>query len=130
MTGETADMRGTVERGLAWLEERFQPKPDDGWLLAPADHPMLDADVVRLLCDGYRQLPTGSVIVPIHARRRGHPALIAWRHVAAIRSYPKEKGIDDYLRTVDVIELPVATKGVLLDIDTPADYARFACETP
>ena len=33
--------------GTSWLEERFHPRPDDAWLLAPADHPALDADVVR-----------------------------------------------------------------------------------
>src|SRR5438270_11455328 len=35
----TADMRATVMHGLDWLEERFHPRPDDDWLLAPADHP-------------------------------------------------------------------------------------------
>ena len=35
--------------GLRRLEDRFHPRPDDAWLLAPADHPALDADVVRRL---------------------------------------------------------------------------------
>src|SRR5262249_51400158 len=46
---ETADMRSTVEQGLLWLEERFHPTSDDAWLLVPADHPTLDAAVVREL---------------------------------------------------------------------------------
>src|SRR5436309_15902360 len=43
----TADMRATVEHGLRWLEENCRLRPDDAWLLAPADHPTLDAGVVR-----------------------------------------------------------------------------------
>src|SRR4051794_1347041 len=29
---ETEDMRATVAHGLRWLEDRFQPQPDAGWL--------------------------------------------------------------------------------------------------
>src|SRR5207253_7780339 len=43
----TPDMRATVEAGLRHLESRFHPNPDDWWLLAPADHPVLSAAVVR-----------------------------------------------------------------------------------
>src|SRR5262249_8820866 len=40
---ETPDMRATVERGLQWLKEHFRPNTTDSWLLAPADHPTLNA---------------------------------------------------------------------------------------
>jgi len=43
----TPDMRATVEHGLRWIEKAFSPRPGDGWLLAPADHPSLDPAVVR-----------------------------------------------------------------------------------
>src|SRR5215470_1338238 len=47
----TSDMRATVEHGLRWLEERFQPSPAECWLLLPADHPTLDSDLVRRLLE-------------------------------------------------------------------------------
>src|ERR1043165_5214081 len=46
---QTNDMRATIEEGLRWLEERFHPGATDCWLLAPGDHPTLDAEVVRQL---------------------------------------------------------------------------------
>ena len=49
LPAETPDMRATVEAGLRWLEERFRPGPEDGWLLAPADHPTLDPLIIRML---------------------------------------------------------------------------------
>ena len=41
--------------GTVHVGERFHPRPDDAWLLAPADHPALDADVVRRLLCGLRR---------------------------------------------------------------------------
>jgi molybdenum cofactor cytidylyltransferase len=123
----TADMRTTVEHGLRWLEAHFAPRPDDAWLLSPADHPALDPDVVRALCDVYLRDPSQSILIPTHAGRRGHPALIAWRHVEGIRSLPADRGINAYLRehAAEVCEVPVPSPGVLCDLDTPEDYERL-----
>ena len=123
----TADMRTTVECGLRDLEERFRPATDDAWLLAPADHPTLDAEVVRRLCEAYAAQPSRSVVVPVHEGRRGHPTLIAWRHVGGIRAYPAGKGINDYLRSREehILEVPAPGPAVLCDLDTPGDYERL-----
>jgi molybdenum cofactor cytidylyltransferase len=122
----TPDMRATVEHGLRWLEDRFHPRPDDAWLLAPADHPTLDAAVVRLLCEGYAVRPGLSIVVPAHGGRRGHPTLIAWEHVAGVLAHSSGKGIDDYLRShaQDVREVEAPSDSVLFDMDAPEDYER------
>jgi molybdenum cofactor cytidylyltransferase len=123
----TADMRATVERGLDWLEKHLAPRPEDYWLLAPADHPALDAAVVRRLCEAATGDPTRSIVVPIHEGRRGHPTLIAWRHATGIRTLPTGEGINAYLRRYahETLEMPVSDPGILADLDTPEDYARF-----
>ncbi len=124
----TPDMRATVERGLAWIEEHV-PRPT-AWLLAPADHPTLDSGVARDLCDAFRREPARSILVPVYEGRRGHPALVAWRHVEGIRALPADRGINAYFRTrtEDVREVAVSSAGVLCDLDTPADYERL-CAT-
>ncbi len=123
----TADMRETVVQGLDWLEERFRPRPEADWLLAPADCPLLDADVVRLLRESYRTRPTSSIVVPVSDGHRGHPVLLAWRHVAAIRALPAGTGLNVYLRmhAGEMAEVPVASNGVLCDLDTAEDYERL-----
>jgi molybdenum cofactor cytidylyltransferase len=122
----TPDMRATVEAGLAWIEERFRPGPEDAWLLAPADHPTLDADVVRALLAARAADPAASVFVPTWQGKRGHPTLIAWRHVAGIRTHPPGEGLNAYLRLQrdQTREVP-ANAGILCDLDTPADYERL-----
>jgi molybdenum cofactor cytidylyltransferase len=128
LTQETADMRATVEAGLAFLEQHWQPRPEDAWLLVPADHPTLDVDVVRQLIRVCTEHPERSIVVPTHQGKRGHPALIAWKHVTGMRSLPAGQGLNSYLRlhSTDTHEVPVETAAVLDDLDTPADYERLA----
>jgi len=123
---ETADMRATVERGLKWLEERFAPAADDRWLLLPADHPALDAAVVRRLLAA-RANSERSIVLPTFEGKRGHPALIDWLHVAALGALPPGEGLNVYFRQQkeQSLEVPVASGDVLLDLDTPEDYARL-----
>lgn len=127
LPAETPDMRATVEAGLRWLEERFRPRPDDRWLLVPADHPTLDPSLVRLLLRLRAERPDKSIIVPTHDGRRGHPTLIDWRHVAGVRALAAGCGLNAYLRqhAAETLEVPVDSASVLCDLDTPEDYERL-----
>ena len=87
----------TVERGFDWIEEHYELAPDDWWFLAPGDHPAFSATVVRDLLAARRT--THSIIVPTHGGRRGHPALLRWRHAAGIRALSAGAGINSYLRS-------------------------------
>lgn len=117
-------MRGTVEHGLRWLEEHFQPKPEDTWLLTPADHPALDASVVLQLESAAAAHPQFSIVLPTYRGRRGHPTLFSWKHAAAIRAWPAELGLNTYVRQhlTQTLEVPVNNASVLWDMDTPEDY--------
>jgi len=128
----TPDMRSTVERGLVWIEERFHPAPDDAWLLVPADHPVLDATAVQQLIATYRAQNRCSIAVPTYARKRGHPSIIGWNHIAAIRALPQGMGLNAYLRqhAAETLEVPVESDSILIDLDTPEDYARLTSACP
>jgi len=121
----THDMRSTVEHGLRWIDQMYRPRPDDWWVLAPADHPVLDPAVIRKLIDAAR--PPHSIAVPVHSGRRGHPTAITWRHVGGIRALAPGEGINGYLRSrgSETIEVGVDSDGILADLDTPDDYARL-----
>jgi molybdenum cofactor cytidylyltransferase len=122
----TPDMRTTVERGLAWIEEHQQPDAADRWLLAPADHPAFSSAIVRQLLDAASD-SSRSIIVPVYQGRRGHPALLCWHHAAEIRAFPAGEGINAYLRlhANETLELTVADPGILSNLDTPDDYSRL-----
>jgi molybdenum cofactor cytidylyltransferase len=107
-------------------EQEFDPRPDDAWLLAPADHPTLDETVVRRLIAEYARGKV-SVLVPTFAGQRGHPSLIAWRHLAALRCHSPGGGLNSFLRTLsqETGQLPVCEESILSDLDTPEDYERL-----
>jgi molybdenum cofactor cytidylyltransferase len=127
---DTADMRETCQRGLDWLESRFQPQPGDGWLLLPADHPTCRPDVVRALLDAVARHPKRSILVPAHAGKRGHPVWLRWEHVQAIRALPREDGLNAFIRSRkdETIELPWPSAEILRDLDTPEDYRQLLAD--
>jgi molybdenum cofactor cytidylyltransferase len=124
---ETPDMRATIQEGLRWFEERLPMRDDDGWLLCPADHPAIDAAVISRLQLEKAGQPERSILIPTFEGRRGHPALIGWNEVAAIRALPPGQGLNSYFRlhASQTLEVPVESGGILLDLDTPEDYAHL-----
>jgi molybdenum cofactor cytidylyltransferase len=127
LPGDTPEMRTTVEEGLRRLDERFHPKPEDHWVLAPADHPLIDPQVVPCLNARLAQEPSCSVAVPTHGGRRGHPALLAWKHAIRLLAHRSGQGINTYLQEhrAETLEVPVAMDWILLNLDTPADYEEL-----
>ncbi len=132
LAAETPDMRATVEAGLRWIEEYRDMRDDDLLLLCPADHPCLDARVVEELHTASALHREGTIFIPTFEGRRGHPALIAWKHVAGIRALPAGLGLNVYLRqhADETLEVPLALPGILVDLDTPQDYERLARQFP
>jgi molybdenum cofactor cytidylyltransferase len=127
LAAATAAMRTTVEHGLRWMEEHWQPRGEDYWLLVPADHPTLNSDVVRRLAAAQEGNPALSIFVPTHGGKRGHPTLLAFKHVAGIRAHPVGEGLNTYIRgrAAETLEVSVDDAAVLWDLDTPADYERL-----
>jgi molybdenum cofactor cytidylyltransferase len=123
----TPDMRATVQIGLRWIEQIWGPADDDCWLLAPADHPALEATVIFQLLAAERAGAEHSVFVPTHDGRRGHPTLVRWRHARAIPALPAGEGLNAFFRQLvrEVREIPMESPGVLTDLDTPEDYAQL-----
>lgn len=119
----TRDMRGSVELLLHTIERDQHPDSNDGWLLCPADHPVLDAEVVPQLMRAWRDSGRG-IVVPVHNGRRGHPTILGWRYAEQVGEIPRDRGIDWLLESYaeDIHEEPVASSGILTDLDTPGDY--------
>jgi molybdenum cofactor cytidylyltransferase len=127
LPAETPDMRATVMAGLDWLAQNVRPGPDDAWLLSPADHPTLHADIIRALRRARAEDQRSSIFIPTYAGRRGHPVLVAWSHVASLRSWPPDQPLNQFFRAhaQETRECAVEFPEILEDLDTPEDYARL-----
>lgn len=128
LPAETPDMRATVQAGLAWLELHLHPRDDDAWLLLPADHPTLRADVVQALVAAAREPSRHSIFVPTYQGKGGHPTLLRWKHAGALRALPEGQGLNAFIRSLpaETLEIPWESADVLCDLDTPEDYERLA----
>jgi molybdenum cofactor cytidylyltransferase len=124
---DTPDMRSTVEHGLRWLDENLHPSDQDFWLLIPADHPTLDAKSVQELFQAAKQTKSASIFIPTFGGRRGHPALIGWKHVNSIRGQAAGQAINAWMRehSAETSFVPVQSDTILCDLDTPEDYERL-----
>ena len=117
------EMLLSIRMGIAGLS------PDvDAFFIWPADHPAVSAPTLTELAGAAGRL---RVVLPVHAGRRGHPALVGADLLDAIAAIPPGEGLRHLWRArPDVlVELPVDDSGVLVDLDTPEDYERWAGRT-
>lgn len=123
------DMRASVEAALEQIAITDQPPDEAGWLLIPADHPMLVHNVVEQLLTVGR-LHRDEIVVPTFQGRRGHPTLFPWSAVAALHSLPSDVGVNGLLRdpSVQVRNVVSESEWVLRDLDHPEDYQRWLAE--
>lgn len=120
------DMRDSVEIGLNAIRNEFRPTADDGWMLIPADHPLIEREVLDgMLQHWFRN--DCQALVPKFGDRRGHPTLMRWSLAEQVQQLPHEVGINTLLRSSAtlVTEWPTPHESVLADLDTPEDYAHW-----
>lgn len=97
-----------------------------GALLWPVDHPLATERTVLALVRAFLASPE-SIVVPVWNGRRGHPIILPRRLFDEARQAPEESGLRAVVRahTGDVIEAAADDEGVLINIDTPEDYAAY-----
>jgi molybdenum cofactor cytidylyltransferase len=120
------EMRQSVEHALSAIAERFSPQKTDGWLLVPADHPVLSVSVIdRLIADW--QNNSADILIPTCQDRRGHPTIFSWELAQQVPAIPVDSGINWLVHSsgANLRELPVEDPAIFTDLDTPEDYERL-----
>lgn len=120
------DMRTSVEHLLDEAYDRLHPEPDDGWMLIPADHPVLSESLVRTMRQAWQSC-SSDVLVPEYDGCRGHPTIFRWSLAGRVAAIPPDRGLNWLLHQSDVTvdAMPTSDPLVLADMDTPEDYARL-----
>lgn len=110
----------SLQAGLRVLEVTTP----DAILLCLVDHPAVNPQIVRELCSGFRE-SGASVVVPVCKGRRGHPVIIGRSLFPALLNLKPDEGANEVIRKFrgETFPLQVDDAGVLLDIDSPEDYA-------
>jgi molybdenum cofactor cytidylyltransferase len=92
-------------------------------MIALVDQPLLDSQTIDCLISGFANGNKG-IAVPIYQGTRGHPVIFTRRYMADFMAISGDTGGRQIIRDNpgDVLEVEVATAGVVIDIDTPEDY--------
>ena len=114
-------MLSSVKIGLASLGERIE-----GFFIMPADIPLVRPATLRDLYRFHVEHP-GRVIYPCFQEQRGHPPLIPALFKQEIMMYEGAGGLRQCMQAWnhDSLDVAVAAQGVLMDMDTPDDYAAI-----
>ena len=91
-----------------------------GWLVLPADLPLIQSDTLRAVAAALRG---HEVVVPVFEGQRGHPVGFSARCRDALLNLSGNKGAAPVILANQAIELIVTDPGCIMDIDTVDDLA-------
>jgi len=95
-------------------------------LIVLGDQPQIEVNVVKAIIDTYK-LTRSAIVVPSYQSHRGHPWLvekILWNEILDLK--PPDTLRNFLLKNQDLIfHVEVKSSSILMDIDTPDDYARY-----
>jgi len=103
---------------------RALPEAADGALVFLVDHPVVKTQTIQTLVTRFKP---AHIVLPWFESRRGHPVLFAREILDEVLELPASAGANVVVRRDPnrIIEVPVEDPGVLIDVDTPDDYATF-----
>jgi molybdenum cofactor cytidylyltransferase len=111
-------MLSSVKCGFSFLPAHFGAA-----LVFPGDQPLIGPEIADLLISAFRTSRKG-IMVPVFAKKRGHPLLIAGRYRDEVMLLNNEEGLKGLAGKFpyDVLEVEAGTGDILKDIDTQEDY--------
>jgi molybdenum cofactor cytidylyltransferase len=95
--------------------------------VSPADLPYLREESLLRMMNAAASLHERSLLVSMHAGRRGHPLVFAASLVPRILSWPDERRLSSLFEESDlsVLHLEGFDDGILRDVDRPEDLSVF-----
>jgi molybdenum cofactor cytidylyltransferase len=90
------------------------------------DHPLVEVWTIKALMASFRAAPS-AILIASYQGKRGHPVLFSSQVYGEILAAPLDQGAKVVVRKdpTRVREIPLEDPGILADIDTPEDYARY-----
>lgn len=102
----------------------------DAWLIMPADMPALKTSSVKAVSAALRA--GAPLAAAFYEGRRGHPVGFQRRFRQALENLRGDQGARHLLmrEQAALIRVECNDPGVLLDVDTPEDWAKLSGHTP
>jgi molybdenum cofactor cytidylyltransferase len=100
-----------------------------GAFLFLVDHPVVEPATIEAMI---MNLAPNRIVLPTFEGRRGHPVLFSSEVLEEILALPSTEGANIVVRKnpARIVEVPVSTRGILVDIDTPEQFEKLREEYP
>jgi CTP:molybdopterin cytidylyltransferase MocA len=114
---ECNEMFDSVKAGFNYLKDTC-----DRIFLTPVDIPLFTSDTVKLLLNS-----KANVGIPVFKKETGHPIILDNNSVKKILMYTGTGGLRDAIAnlSLEIEYVETGDQGILLDMDTPADYRKI-----
>jgi molybdenum cofactor cytidylyltransferase len=108
-------------RGLSW--------DTSGAFLFLVDHPLVEPATIEAMI---MNLAPNRIVLPTFEGRRGHPVLFSTEVLEEILALSSSEGANIVVRKNPsrIVEVPVNSPGILVDIDTPEQFERLREDYP
>jgi molybdenum cofactor cytidylyltransferase len=95
-----------------------------GAFLFLVDHPVVEPGTIEAMI---MNLAPNRIVLPTFESRRGHPVLFSSEILEEILALPSSAGANTVVRKnpARIVEVPVSTPGILVDIDTPEQFEQL-----
>jgi len=114
-------MSTSIIAGLNLIDKRAKAV-----MIALADQPGINSKVIDKLIQEFRQHNKG-IAIPTYRGNRGHPVIFSIKYRGAFLKLTGDVGgreiIDKHWD--DILEIPVDSKGINIDVDTLSDYEQL-----
>ena len=106
----------------------------DGMLVCLVDHPLISAQLVSTLIDTFGR-DKNKIVIPICRGKRGHPVIFPSALYAELLGVREDASENIGARAVvrahvaDVVEVPVNEEGVIINLNDPETFRRFAAQS-
>lgn len=114
-------MSTSLIAGLSAIDRRAQ-----AIMVALADQPFVESPLIDELLEEFKKHDRG-ILVPVCQGRRGHPVVLSLKYRERLLALRGDVGARQLIEENpdDVLEVPVESEGVNVDLNTPEDYTRL-----
>jgi len=115
------EMKDSVLAGIDHIQRNRTMQDEDVLLMAPADMPYLDPDIIDALLEAH-QSKNPVILAPECEGKRGHPALFPWPFAQAVAQLDSDQGLNTLWNQFPNRTITVMANRSFIDMDTPADW--------
>ena len=114
-------MSTSLIAGLSAIDRRAQ-----AIMVALADQPFVESPLIDELLEEFKKHDRG-ILVPVCQGRRGHPVVLSLKYRERLLALRGDVGARQLIEENpdDVLEVPVESESVNVDLNTPEDYTRL-----